>query len=299
MPENFANSQVKLGVEEAVKSGVMGNMYNSLFQLDDLVVTGGSIGNMRGGTTSAAFLDRRRFLRGGLSSTGQVGTADGLDETTITYEISARGRYRPPPFEQLGSGIEDSINRDPAGLKRGLEERAGTDGSGALPAVFATVESTGARHLTVKAARAPTVVVMDSSPGSFEEWATVPLVLLGAAIASLTLAFVGRRVLVRRVVKRKDRFGAYLAKGAGFEYEGKADARGYGHEHDDEKAKDRSNYRSGGDDTWEGSSGDDDDEQKEWGRRDTDDTGNTAESGGRPGDEGRRKKRKKKKRTVS
>ena len=135
--------------------------------------------------------------------------------------------------------------------------------------------------------------------GSFEEWATVPLVLLGAAIASLTLAFVGRRVLVRRVVKRKDRFGAYLAKGAGFEYEGKADARGYGHEHDDEKAKDRSNYRSGGDDTWEGSSGDDDDEQKEWGRRDTDDTGNTAESGGRPGDEGRRKKRKKKKRTVS
>ncbi|EJK47666.1 hypothetical protein THAOC_33599 [Thalassiosira oceanica] len=267
VPDNFANSQVKVGVEEAVL-GVMSNMYNGLFQLDDIQVTGGHLGNMRGGTASAAFTSRRRGLRGSPDH--------GKGERYITYDISARG----------------------------LEERAGSDGDGGLPPVFATVESTGARHLTVKVEKKP-VVVLDSS-GGFESWATVPLVLLGAAIASLTLAFLGRRVLVRRVAPRsKNRFGAYLEKGAGFEYDhNDKDVK------NDDDVKRRSNYRSGGEDTWDGSSGSDGDAGREWGRRTTADTRSTAEDSGRrtaerggdgarsdggPGDEGRKKRRKKKK----
>ena len=251
----------------------MANMYNGLFRLDDIQVTGGFLGNMRGGTASAAFTRGRRGLRGGAHDKGK---------RFITYEISARGSYRPPPHRQLGTGIEDSINRDPGALKRSLEERAGSDGEGGLPPVFAEVESTGARHLTVKVESRPKSVV-ERSTGSFESWATVPLVLLVAAIASLSLAFVGRRVLVRRVVKRKDRFGAYLEKGAGFEY-------------NDEDVK-KANYRSGGDDTWDGSSGSDD-ADREWGRRETVDTRSTAADSS-PGDERRKKRRRKKKsRTV-
>ncbi|EJK69502.1 hypothetical protein THAOC_09233, partial [Thalassiosira oceanica] len=242
VPDNFDDSPVRLGIEGAV-SDLMGSMYDGLFDIDGIVVTGGTA------SAGSAERRRRRALRGdpelgpGLRKTagfwypdydttwsiagclddwplpyanradrpsydtmeeccagsygGQVSNAcfEGRPpEPVITYEVSARGTYRPPPYGQLGSGFEESINKDPDGLKNGLKERAvkgnetegglttgneteggltmGNETEGGLPVVFLKVQSSGARHLTVK--KLPAVesagpaVLDDTGGGGFD-----------------------------------------------------------------------------------------------------------------------------------
>merc|ERR1712161_105648 len=54
------------------------------------------------------------------------------------------GAYHPPPFGQLGTILEDSINRDPDRLTRSLRDQAD------MPPAFRAAESTGFTHLTLK-----------------------------------------------------------------------------------------------------------------------------------------------------
>ncbi len=81
----------------------------------------------------------------------------------MTYSYTTRGMYHPPPHEELGEIVSDSINADPVGIVKSLGDRAGgegeDDGDGPpMPPVFAEVESAVSRHLTTLKPPLPAIV---------------------------------------------------------------------------------------------------------------------------------------------
>jgi len=144
--------------------------------------------------------------------------------TEVKYTLTTRGTYRPPPFQQLGSVVQDSINSDPKTLVKSLKERRD------LPPVFGEVESADARHLTLKLEAPPApkpprgpkkkVVFVTKSADEpdplMDKWAIVPVILLAFGIAGLAGTFLFRRVFVRRKKVRnvnQERLGTYLMGG--------------------------------------------------------------------------------------
>ena len=93
-----------------------------------------------------------------------------------------------------------------------------------MPPVFAEAESAVSRHLTMK--RPPLPAIVEYEVGSMVEgWATIPIILISASIASLVGLLLFRRMLGRR--RRAgtvhddpfdpfDPFESYFDKGAGF-----------------------------------------------------------------------------------
>jgi hypothetical protein len=94
----------------------------------------------------------------------------------VTYSYTTRGMYHPPPREELGEIVSDSINADPVGIVKSLGDRAGgegeDDGDGPpMPPVFAEVESAVSRHLTMK--KPPLPAIVEYEVGSTMEVATM------------------------------------------------------------------------------------------------------------------------------
>lgn len=152
------------------------------------------------------------------------GVAPAAAAVQVKYTLTTRGAYNPPPHEQLGAILEDSVNRDPGGLVKSIKERRGEG----LPPVFEDVEDVDASHLTVQIpqkGKVPAISVAErqeisnakaaeESRGRMADWATVPVILLAFLIAALMGMLLFRRVFVRRKrgVKR-DHVGIYLKEG--------------------------------------------------------------------------------------
>ena len=184
-------------------------------------------GKISGGGTAAATAGSSTtppLLRGGGRRRRRGLGEDAV--VAVTYSYTTRGMYHPPPREELGEIVSDSINADPVGIVKSLGDRGGgegeDDGDGPpMPPVFAEAESAVSRHLTMK--RPPLPAIVEYEVGSMVEgWATIPIILISASIASLVGLLLFRRMLGRR--RRAgtvhddpfDPFESYFDKGAGF-----------------------------------------------------------------------------------
>ena len=104
---------------------------------------------------------------------------------------------QPPPHEQLGHFVQNSINADPTELVRSLREES------TLP--FQNLESVESSHLTI-GPPAPKLcpgcfglqAITNVDEGGLQSWAEVPVILLSLMIAALTFAFFARRIWKRR-----------------------------------------------------------------------------------------------------
>ncbi|KAL7482504.1 hypothetical protein ACHAW6_008191 [Cyclotella cf. meneghiniana] len=124
----------------------------------------------------------------------------------ITYSLTARGSYNPPPHDQLGYFVEDSINADSDNFVRTLRE------DNTLP--FQDLESADSTHLTVESP-APRAcdgcvgiqAVSTDDSGGMAEWATILVSLFSLMIVALICLFLSRRIwkLRREVQPDKDR----------------------------------------------------------------------------------------------
>jgi hypothetical protein len=104
---------------------------------------------------------------------------------------------QPPPHEQLGYFVQNSINANPADLVRSLREDK------TLP--FQDIISAESSHLTVGPPPPKVctgcfglqaIVALDE--GGLKSWATVPIILISLMIGGLTFVFFGRRLWKRR-----------------------------------------------------------------------------------------------------
>lgn len=104
---------------------------------------------------------------------------------------------KPPPHEQLGYFVQNSINADPDKLTRTLREDPN------LP--FQDLTEATSSHLTVGPPPPKPCegclgiqAVQYEDTGGMANWATVPVALLSVMIGSLVILFLGRRVWKRR-----------------------------------------------------------------------------------------------------
>jgi hypothetical protein len=156
-----------------------------------------------------------RYLRGSSSRRVQEAMDDSGPE--ITYTLTARGSYRPPPHDQLGYFLEDSINANPSVVVNSFKEQQN------LPRFFSELEDVGARHLTVgppaplkglgglAAYQEDIDAHRAGAEGGMAGWATAPLIIIVLGIVSLASFFLFRRVFKRRRVVTD--FGDMKAKG--------------------------------------------------------------------------------------
>jgi len=121
----------------------------------------------------------------------------------VTYNITTLGSYKPPPFEQLGAIISDSINADPQEFVKSLKDREGSN----LPPIFEEVEDLTARHLTTKVGKVlppPISEIQESNEVGKEHmdsWAIIPVILMAFMILGLLGLLLFRRLHLRRVNK--------------------------------------------------------------------------------------------------
>jgi len=124
----------------------------------------------------------------------------------VTYNITTLGAYNPPPFEQLGTIISDSINADPQELVKSLKDREGSN----LPPVFEEVEDLTARHLTTKVGKVLPPPISDIQESNevgkerMDSWAitegnqTKPILVICIVITSGLFVLLGAFLLFRR-----------------------------------------------------------------------------------------------------
>lgn len=116
----------------------------------------------------------------------------------VTYTFTSRGAYNPPPHEQLGYFVQNSINANPDKLGRSLREDPD------LP--FKDLSETSSNHLTV--GPPPPILsckgcygmqaIQNDDAGGMEEWAIIPVILLSAIVGALIFLFLSRRLWKRR-----------------------------------------------------------------------------------------------------
>ena len=167
---------------------------------------------------------RSRTLRGGSRDLQRdnVGGAVG-----VTYTFTTRGKYSPPPYEQLGTLVSDSINADPVGLVKSLKDRENPNVQ--LPPVFDEVDDANVRHLTLKNNEqlltaaggmglygSLQVQAANEGGGGLASWASIPVAILSAMIASLMGVLLFRRVFTRRQkqVSNDHPLTMYMKKGS-------------------------------------------------------------------------------------
>lgn len=238
VPRDFGNSEVKRNLEMALK-GVLTGGASGAFDLQDIVLQGGEIQQAaevpQGDEQEAdGNSGSRRMLRGLVDPMEAAVPHEPLaspprrdakpKNAQVTYTFTTRGRYNPPPYEQLGAIISDSINADPEGLVKSLKDRE----NNGLPEVFEEVEDAGARHLTVKVEKPQRQPGPIGQVKTFSEagdaslgvlgWATVPVIILSGFIAVLIGILLFRRMFTRHVKedKRRHHLEFYLKKGSGF-----------------------------------------------------------------------------------
>jgi hypothetical protein len=214
VPEDFDASDLKGMMEKKLLEYFKENGMGGGFDLRGVDLHSGKISSNKGATTTRSL--RSFSLRDRSLDEGGRGA-------TVTYSYTTRGKYNPPPSEQLGEILSESINDDSVGVVKSLGERGGEgnndDSETLLPPVFAESEGAVSRHLSLKK---PIVLVSDSN-STVASWATVPIVLLTASIASLIGVLLFRRLLGRRAKTapndcdpNSNPFLAYLEKGSGY-----------------------------------------------------------------------------------
>jgi len=123
VPENFEKSYVRRQLEQGLTSFLASSARSYEFEVKGIDLHSGKIeslegehkkttvagSNLRGGGTRA-----RRALRGSGASNQPY--------NRVIYTLTARGHYRPPPYQQLGSVIEDSINSNRKEVANSLKE---------------------------------------------------------------------------------------------------------------------------------------------------------------------------------
>ncbi|KAL7537967.1 hypothetical protein ACHAWF_005955 [Thalassiosira exigua] len=142
----------------------------------------------------------------------------------VTYTLTARGTYRPPPRLQLGEILQESINRDPTKLVRTLKDKEAVQ---ELPPVFEDVVTVEARHLKVEPPSLPpgggveayedllnqATIRASEARGGMARWAVAPVAMLSLSIAALAGAFLARRIFVRRRRASEDYWTAFCKGG--------------------------------------------------------------------------------------
>eukprot|EP00585_Thalassiosira_rotula_P004718 CAMPEP_0196138760 /NCGR_PEP_ID=MMETSP0910-20130528/6280_1 /TAXON_ID=49265 /ORGANISM="Thalassiosira rotula, Strain GSO102" /LENGTH=1149 /DNA_ID=CAMNT_0041399401 /DNA_START=95 /DNA_END=3541 /DNA_ORIENTATION=+ len=139
---------------------------------------------------------RRKMLRG---SSSPSMTANSLHRDAnarreleeswnrVIYTLTARGHYRPPPYQQLGSILEDAINSDRRGLANSLKEVE------ALPDEVLE-EDVYAKWLTMKETSedAPAEIVNTNDEFVFEDsWGFALVVTLALGLVLFIIGLVG------------------------------------------------------------------------------------------------------------
>lgn len=102
----------------------------------------------------------------------------------VTYVLTVRGHYRPPPYQQLGSVVEVSINRDSQKLALALKDRE------ALPDIVA--QDVEAKWLTMKekpgTAIEPGLEIIDAGGFVFvKSWAFILVACLAGLLILLCM----------------------------------------------------------------------------------------------------------------
>ena len=210
VPDDFEVSGVKQSLEDTLEA---------LFK-DTLSLAGedGNTFDIKGVDLHAGMIHeksssrRTRFLRG--LQGGSIG---------VTYTFTTRGKYNPPPSQQLGALISNSINADPVGLVKSLKDKENS-----LPSVFEEVDDVNIRHLTLKKVaqtKQPSTPIgisqvvyseAPSSSGALASWAQIPVALLSILIGLLIGVLLFRRVFTRRKQVSVDPLSLYVKNGAGF-----------------------------------------------------------------------------------
>lgn len=136
------------------------------------------------------------MLRGGRRAQQEEEEGEGEEVSNtnqITYVITARGSYRPPPHRQLGSAVAYSINSHPQDLTKSLKDKE------ALPeALLRGVKDVKATWLTVKETPVlPPSVIIDEA-GFIDSWIFILVVTLAGLAALVMGAFAYRRLEHRR-----------------------------------------------------------------------------------------------------
>jgi len=184
VPEEFATSNVKKSLESTMAS-LFAKRGSSDFDIQGFDFISGNIHEKRSE-------ESRKMLRG-------LQREEDSRFISVTYTFTTRGKYSPPPFEQLGTIVSDSINADPVGLVKSLKDK---------DPVFEQADDVNVRHLTLKKEeKSPSNPIgavqvfskaQSSTDSGLASWATVPLILLSASIASLVGVLLFRRVFTRR-----------------------------------------------------------------------------------------------------
>ena len=214
VPDDFYKSQLKKELETTLGKVFIGGMDGdaSGFTIQGVDAVGGVISipteeeEEEGEDTPGL-----RGSEDGSSASRPPHQAATTTHTQVTYTLTARGTYRPPPYEQLGTVLQESINSDPEAVVKSLKDRESND----LPAIFDEVETASARHMTLKVGGSGVKDIQDvvtesaAADGSegnnsdgMVDWAKVPIVLLSLLIAGLFGILLFRRAFVRRTKKK-------------------------------------------------------------------------------------------------
>ena len=238
VPKDFGKSDVKKSLEDAIARKIVRELGE--FALQGVEVNGGFV-------VPAA--SNRKKKRGLLRRRGLQEEEDSEGEASITYTLTTRGSYSPPPRVQLGDIMQESINSDPQGLTKSLKDKEG------LPPVFEEVEEIKSRHLTVKTKTEhlpglEAILDAQEADPAFAKWAIVPILLCLLGIFGLVGLFLFRRVFVRRVkpgTKHNDGIKIFLNGGGTVK---KAFVRSKYNPDDEKKKKKRRGYNDDDDDDY-------------------------------------------------
>ena len=205
VPEEFATSHVKKSLESTM-AALFATRGSGDFDIQGFDFISGNIHEKRSE-------ESKRMLRG-----LQRDREEDSRFISVTYTFTTRGKYSPPPFEQLGTIVSDSINADPVGLVKSLKDK---------DPVFEQVDDdVNVRHLTLKKEeKSPSNPIgavqvfskaQSSTDSGLASWATIPLILLSASIASLVGVLMFRRVLGTRRQKKitDDPLKVYMKSGS-------------------------------------------------------------------------------------
>jgi len=124
LPLYFRRSNVRRQLEQGLMSFLISDMRTLGFDLQGIDLHSGRVHGLEEGYRKRVMEPTtRKMLRVSTPSA----TKNSQRETKVithrvTYSLTARGHYRPPPYQQLGSVIEDSINSNPQEVVRSLKE---------------------------------------------------------------------------------------------------------------------------------------------------------------------------------
>jgi len=182
VPQNFEESDVRRQLEQGLTSFLTSSARAYEFEVKGVDLHSGKIESLEGE-------HKKKTVSGSSLRGGERRALRGSEEpyNRVIYTLTARGHYRPPPYQQLGSVIEDSINSNRQEVAKTLEEVE------ALPEEI-LAEDVYAKWLTMKekVEAAPIKIIEEVDDGFvfLGSWAFILVItLVGCAICILLACF--------------------------------------------------------------------------------------------------------------